>query len=385
MKKLAATVATGILFAGVTVSNVSAAEVEVHKGDTLWGISRQHNMTVEELMDINNIKSTTIHPDQILVISEMEQYTVKKGDTLSGIGNELGVTVQSLKEANGLKSDLITIGQELKVKDGNTEQVADPVEEAPEENVEISETDAEAKADEKATAQAKADEEAAAQAKADEKAAAQAKADEEATAQAKADEEAAAQAKADEEAAAQAKADEEAAAQAKADEEAAAQAKADEEAAAQAKADEEAVVAQAKADKEKAEAKKETTQVNTETKQTTTTTTEATPAKQETKSEKQAEGKTISVSATAYTAKCDGCSGVTATGVDLNTNPNAKVIAVDPSVIPLGSKVYVEGYGHATAADTGGAIQGNKIDVHVPNKNQAYGWGVKTVKVTIVE
>src|SRR5690625_2448433 len=199
MKKLAATVATGILFAGITVSNVSAAEVEVHKGDTLWGISRQHNMTVEELMDINNIKSTTIHPDLILVISEMEQYTVKKGDTLSGIGNELGVTVQSLKEANGLKSDLITIGQVLKVKDGNTEQVADPVEEAPEENVEISETDAEAKADEKATAQAKADEEAAAQAKADEKAAAQAKADEEAAAQAKADEEAAAQAKADEE------------------------------------------------------------------------------------------------------------------------------------------------------------------------------------------
>src|SRR5699024_6825894 len=346
MKKLAATVATGILIAGVTVSNVSAAEVEVHKGDTLWGISRQHNMTVEELMDINNIKSTTIHPDQILVISETEQYTVKKGDTLSGIGNELGVTVQSLKEANGLKSDLITIGQGLKVKDGNTEQVADPVEEAPEENVEISETDAEAAAQAEAEAeQAKADEEAAAQAE---------------TEQAKAEEEAAAQAEAE-----QAKADEEAAAQAEAE-----QAKADEEAAAQAESE------QAKADKEKAETKKETTQVNTETKQTTTTTTEATPAKQETKSEKQAEGKTISVSATAYTAKCDGCSGVTATGVDLNNNLNAKVIAVDPSVIPLGSKVYVEGYGYATAADTGGAIQGNKIDVHVPNKNQAYGWGV---------
>src|SRR5699024_5542092 len=135
MKKLAATVATGILIAGVTVSNVSAAEVEVHKGDTLWGISRQHNMTVEELMDIKNRKSTTINPDQILVISETEQYTVKKGSTLSRISNKLGVTVQRLKEVNGIKSDLITFGQLLKVKDGNNEQVANPVEEVPEENV----------------------------------------------------------------------------------------------------------------------------------------------------------------------------------------------------------------------------------------------------------
>jgi 3D (Asp-Asp-Asp) domain-containing protein len=99
----------------------------------------------------------------------------------------------------------------------------------------------------------------------------------------------------------------------------------------------------------------------------------------------KAEGKTISVSATAYTAKCEGCSGVTATGVDLNADPNAKVIAVDPNVIPLGSKVYVEGYGYATAADTGGAIKGNKIDLHVPSKDEAYNWGVQSVNVTIVE
>ncbi|GAA0437855.1 resuscitation-promoting factor [Lentibacillus halophilus] len=96
------------------------------------------------------------------------------------------------------------------------------------------------------------------------------------------------------------------------------------------------------------------------------------------------QGKTITVSATAYTADCDGCSGVTSTGVNLNANPNAKVIAVDPDVIPLGSKVHVEGYGYATAADVGGAIQGNKIDVHVPTKNKAYNWGVRTVDVTIV-
>ncbi|MGM8211493.1 LysM peptidoglycan-binding domain-containing protein [Virgibacillus sp. W0430] len=105
----------------------------------------------------------------------------------------------------------------------------------------------------------------------------------------------------------------------------------------------------------------------------------------ESTAKKKAEGKTISVSATAYTAKCTGCSGITATGVDLNSNPNAKVIAVDPNVIPLGSKVYVEGYGEAIAADTGGAIKGNKIDIHVPTKDQAYSWGVRTVNVTIMD
>ncbi|MFX6153002.1 3D domain-containing protein, partial [Acinetobacter baumannii] len=49
------------------------------------------------------------------------------------------------------------------------------------------------------------------------------------------------------------------------------------------------------------------------------------------------------VIATAYTAYCTGCSGTTATGINLRANPNAKVIAVDPRVIPLGTKVYVEG------------------------------------------
>ncbi|MFJ5715265.1 LysM peptidoglycan-binding domain-containing protein [Neobacillus sp. NPDC093127] len=94
--------------------------------------------------------------------------------------------------------------------------------------------------------------------------------------------------------------------------------------------------------------------------------------------------KEITVKATAYTASCEGCSGTTATGVDLNANPDAKVIAVDPSVIPLGSKVYVEGYGPAIAADTGGAIKGNRIDVFLPEKQDALNWGNKHVTVKIL-
>ena len=107
-------------------------------------------------------------------------------------------------------------------------------------------------------------------------------------------------------------------------------------------------------------------------------------AKAESSSASQSVQKEMTVTATAYTANDGGISGITATGVNLNKNPNAKVIAGDPDVIPLGSKVYVEGYGEAIAADTGGAIKGNKIDVHVPSKSQAKNWGVKSVKVKVL-
>ncbi|MUV37778.1 Cell wall-binding protein YocH [Lentibacillus sp. JNUCC-1] len=96
-------------------------------------------------------------------------------------------------------------------------------------------------------------------------------------------------------------------------------------------------------------------------------------------------GKTIPVTATAYTASCDGCSGTTYTGVDLIANPDAKVIAVDPDVIPLGSKVYVEGYGYATAEDIGSAIQGDRVDLFIPSEKQAFKWGRQSVDVTILD
>ena len=95
--------------------------------------------------------------------------------------------------------------------------------------------------------------------------------------------------------------------------------------------------------------------------------------------------KEITVSASAYTANCNGCSGITSTGINLKRNPDVKVIAVDPSVIPLGTKVYVEGYGYAIAGDTGGSIKGNKIDVFFPDKSEAYKWGRKQVKIKILK
>ena len=93
----------------------------------------------------------------------------------------------------------------------------------------------------------------------------------------------------------------------------------------------------------------------------------------------------LTMNASAYTASCTGCSGITATGINLKANPNQKVISVDPNVIPLGSRVWVEGYGEAIAGDTGGAIKGNKIDVFIPTQQEALNWGRKTVKVKILK
>ncbi|MGN7408863.1 MULTISPECIES: 3D domain-containing protein [unclassified Sporosarcina] len=95
-------------------------------------------------------------------------------------------------------------------------------------------------------------------------------------------------------------------------------------------------------------------------------------------------GRELTMTATAYTAYCNGCSGTTKIGINLRANPNQKVIAVDPSVIPLGSRVWVEGYGEAIAGDTGGAIKGHKIDVFIPGQNSAMAWGVKKVRVKVL-
>ncbi|MDF2947898.1 MAG: hypothetical protein K0S51_2577 [Bacillales bacterium] len=96
-------------------------------------------------------------------------------------------------------------------------------------------------------------------------------------------------------------------------------------------------------------------------------------------------GSEFYVEASAYSPYCKGCSGNTATGINIRSNPNAKLIAVDPRVIPLGTKVYVEGYGYAIAADTGSAIKGNKIDLLMPTENAALRWGRKVVKIRILK
>lgn len=81
--------------------------------------------------------------------------------------------------------------------------------------------------------------------------------------------------------------------------------------------------------------------------------------------------------ATAYTAGCAGCSGYTATGYRAGHG----IVAVDPHVIPLGTRLYIPGYGFAIAGDTGGAIRGNRIDLGFDSLNDAIEFGRREVKV----
>lgn len=91
--------------------------------------------------------------------------------------------------------------------------------------------------------------------------------------------------------------------------------------------------------------------------------------------------KVMTMQSTAYTPNPPGGTGITATG----TIPKRGTIAVDPRVIPLGTRMYVEGYGFGVAEDTGGAIKGNIVDVCLPTKSEAYSWGRRTVKVYILD
>lgn len=259
LKKIISMIAVAVL--SVTVSaNVQAATVTVKKGDTLWDLSRENNITLENIQKWNRLTTDLIHPGDILTVSPKKQYTVKQGDTLWNIARDNQVTVLELKDWNELHTDLIHPGLNLLIFDRInitnktvSEKTTEPVAQA---------------------------------------------------------------------------------------------------------AKESAPVVQAPP-KESAPAAPAASTSNTSSKEMT-------------------------VKATAYTASCEGCSGTTATGINLKANPNAKVIAVDPSVIPLGSKVYVEGYGEAIAGDTGGAIKGNRIDIFIPSEHDAVNFGVKQVKVTIL-
>ncbi|MBX9137761.1 hypothetical protein HCG75_10135 [Clostridium sp. K12(2020)] len=91
--------------------------------------------------------------------------------------------------------------------------------------------------------------------------------------------------------------------------------------------------------------------------------------------------KTLTMESTAYYGHA-----TTASGLKPVRNPDGiSTVAVDPNVIPLGSKVYVSGYGVAIAADTGGAIKGNIIDVYLNSYEECMSWGRRQVTVQILE
>ena len=242
-------------------STTSAHTVLV--GDTLWDIAQDNHISVEDLLDWNQLDSSLIFPEQELKIQgNVETYIVQKGDTLSEIAANHSISLSELMQWNKISDHLIFPEERLIVEAGT-----------------------------RPTAQTK---------------------------------------------------------------------------------------VQVKTNKVASESTvKAEPKTGSEQKAETTPVAQVPPAS-------PSAGKEMSVTATAYTAYCAGCSGTTYTGIDLRANPNQKVIAVDPSIIPLGSRVWVEGYGEAIAGDIGGAIKGNIIDVFLESKQDALNWGRKTVTIKIL-
>ncbi|MGN7482158.1 LysM peptidoglycan-binding domain-containing protein [Priestia megaterium] len=332
MKKFIFTLGTTAILSAGFVGAASASTsgtYHVEKGDTLWKVAQKHSVSIDELKDANNLTSNIIYPNQELNVATIKEMThkVQQGNTLWSISQQYGVTVDQIKEWNGLKSDLIYPGEQLKIQspNGQAQQSSPSVAQAAPE-AQQAQAPAEQTQEEQQQAQVEQTQEEQQQAQAE-------------------------------------------------------QAQKEQQQAQAEQAQKEQQQAQAEqAQKEQQQAQAEQAQKEQQQAQAEQAQKEQQPAE----SSQQASGKSMTVEATAYTANCAGCSGTTATGVDLKANPNQKVIAVDPSVIPLGSKVYVEGYGEAVAADTGGAIKGNRIDVFVPAEGDAQQFGRKSVKITVM-
>lgn len=102
-------------------------------------------------------------------------------------------------------------------------------------------------------------------------------------------------------------------------------------------------------------------------------------------------GRSIQAESTAYTndAADNGSYGgrvLTATGHDVTDSifyKGMRIIAVDPSIIPLGTVVHIDGIGQAIALDTGGRIQGNIVDLLVDTNNEAMNWGRRHITITL--
>ena len=97
--------------------NEEYSEYIVQKGDSLWKISRDYNISVKDLIELNNLTTTTLQiGDKLLVpiqTNNEKTYIVKRGDTLWSIAKENNITVNELKEKNNLTRNLLSIGQTI--------------------------------------------------------------------------------------------------------------------------------------------------------------------------------------------------------------------------------------------------------------------------------
>ncbi|MGG1365446.1 LysM peptidoglycan-binding domain-containing protein [Priestia megaterium] len=325
----------------IGIADAASADTDTHKvkaGETLFSISQQHNVTVEDLKKWNGLSSTLIYANQTLQIgststdssssstptttSSNHTYTVKSGDTLYRIAKNNGTSVQQLKEWNNLSSHLIYVNQVLKISGTGTvsSSPSAPVQEK------TNETQASPAPSNSKSYKVQPGDTMWSVAQRHGISISQLKQWNNLSSNT-------------------------------------------------------IYINQVLQVGGQATAQAKPSTPATTAPSTPSTSTPAPAPAQESKSV----SKEITVEATAYTAYCAGCSGITATGIDLRSNPNRKVIAVDPRVIPLGSRVYVEGYGEAIAGDTGGAIKGTRVDLFMASQSSALNWGRKTVKLQILD
>lgn len=325
----------------IGIADAASADTNTHKvkaGETLFSISQQHNVTVEDLKKWNGLSSTLIYANQTLQIgststdssssstptttSSNHTYTVKSGDTLYRIAKNNGTSVQQLKDWNNLSSHLIYVNQVLKISGTGTvsSSPSAPVQEK------TNETQASPAPSNSKSYKVQPGDTMWSVAQRHGISISQLKQWNNLSSNT-------------------------------------------------------IYINQVLQVGGQAAAQAKPSTPATTAPSTPSTSTPAPAPAQESKSV----SKEITVEATAYTAYCAGCSGITATGIDLRSNPNRKVIAVDPRVIPLGSRVYVEGYGEAIAGDTGGAIKGTRVDLFMASQSSALNWGRKTVKLQILD
>lgn len=100
----------------VIPSNENEITYIVKVGDTLYSIARKYNVTVDELINLNNLSTTNLYPGQQLLIKSNNneiEYLVKGGDNLYSIAKRYNTTVEAIKEKNNLTTNLLSIGQIL--------------------------------------------------------------------------------------------------------------------------------------------------------------------------------------------------------------------------------------------------------------------------------
>lgn len=147
MKKTIISAASLTALSAVAAANISASEVTVESGDTLWSISAGASQSVEEIKSLNNLSSDLIFPGDVLKVdaeapsaapaeeteadNDATTYTIEAGDTLFAIASQFNISIDEIKAWNNLSSDLIIPGKTIVVAEEAAPEAAS-VQEAPE-------------------------------------------------------------------------------------------------------------------------------------------------------------------------------------------------------------------------------------------------------------